>query len=228
MASSPPLTWCPPPTSTPIAAFAAGQPERAEAAFAAVIPLVELLFAEPNPAPLKWALHRQGRIPSAAMRLPMTPISESLATRLAAALPPTAAEVQRLVGGFEAATVPAGAWTHRSHVVVGTWYVHQHGPGPALERMRTGIGRLNRSHGTPETASRGYHETITRAYLALIAGLLASLPQAASIETGVAAVLASPIASRDVLFRHYSRELLLSPGARRKFCPPDLQELETR
>jgi 4-hydroxy-tetrahydrodipicolinate synthase len=66
--------------------FAAGQRDAARAAFARIAPVVELLFAEPNPAPLKWALHHQGRIRSPAQRLPMTAIGNDLARRLEEAL----------------------------------------------------------------------------------------------------------------------------------------------
>jgi hypothetical protein len=129
---------------------------------------------------------------------------------------------------FEAAAIPAVAWTHRAHLTVGTSYVLRFGSEEALERMRSGILRLNRSHGTPETDSRGYHETITRAYVTLLAGFLATLPPGGSPGSVVAAVLASPLAERDVLFQYYSRALLLSPAARRAFHAPDLREFHHR
>ena len=44
-----------------------------------------LLFAEPNPIPVKWALQRMGRC-GGTMRLPMVPMSESLIPGLEAAL----------------------------------------------------------------------------------------------------------------------------------------------
>jgi len=59
-----------------------GRLDVAARAFAAVLPLIELLFAEPNPAPLKWALRRRGLIASDRLRLPMVPISAALAARL--------------------------------------------------------------------------------------------------------------------------------------------------
>lgn len=46
----------------------------------------ELLFCEPNPAPLKYCLWRMGLIDSPEVRLPMTPVSTSLAQRLDSAL----------------------------------------------------------------------------------------------------------------------------------------------
>ncbi|MBV8166825.1 MAG: 4-hydroxy-tetrahydrodipicolinate synthase [Alphaproteobacteria bacterium] len=52
-----------------------------------LVDLVRLLFAEPNPAPLKHVLWRQGLIASPELRLPMTGISAELAVRLDALLP---------------------------------------------------------------------------------------------------------------------------------------------
>jgi 4-hydroxy-tetrahydrodipicolinate synthase len=45
-------------------------------------PAVSLLFAEPNPAPLKYLLHSQGLIASPEVRLPLLPASETLQRRL--------------------------------------------------------------------------------------------------------------------------------------------------
>lgn len=61
----------------------AGSLDRARRAFDEILPLLELLFAEPNPGPLKWALERRGLIASRAVRLPLVGISEALAARLA-------------------------------------------------------------------------------------------------------------------------------------------------
>lgn len=44
--------------------------------------LVPLLFGEPNPAPLKYCLHKMGRIQSAATRLPLMEITPQLAMKL--------------------------------------------------------------------------------------------------------------------------------------------------
>jgi len=47
---------------------------------------VPLLFAEPNPAPIKYCLHRMGLIRSLETRLPLTEISGALKTKLDRAL----------------------------------------------------------------------------------------------------------------------------------------------
>jgi|GEM_PF-638314 len=66
--------------------FAAGRTAEAKRAFDELLPLIRLLFAEPNPGPLKWLLAREGIIGSDAMRLPMTGISAPLQAELAAYL----------------------------------------------------------------------------------------------------------------------------------------------
>ena len=71
------------------AAFAAvrmalleGALAEARARWDRLVDLVRLLFAEPNPAPIKHCLWRQGLIASPELRLPMTGIGAALAARL--------------------------------------------------------------------------------------------------------------------------------------------------
>jgi len=52
------------------------------AAWKPLAPLAALLFAEPNPAPIKHWLWRTGLIASPELRLPMTGVSDGLAARL--------------------------------------------------------------------------------------------------------------------------------------------------
>lgn len=68
-------------------AVLAGDLALARARWDGLVDLVKLLFAEPNPAPLKHVLWRQGLIASPELRLPMTGISAGLAARLDALLP---------------------------------------------------------------------------------------------------------------------------------------------
>ncbi|MBQ9428235.1 MAG: 4-hydroxy-tetrahydrodipicolinate synthase [Clostridia bacterium] len=66
-------------------AAAAGELESARALHAKYAPLVRLLFAETNPAPLKYALSRLG-LDSGQMRLPLAPIEEPLMRQIASEL----------------------------------------------------------------------------------------------------------------------------------------------
>lgn len=130
-----------------------------------------------------------------------------------------------LAASFVAATLPKEAWTHQAHLLVGLWHVEQFGAAGALERLRTGIRRLNDSHGTPNSDSRGYHETITRLYVDLIAQFCDALPADLPMEERARRLLASPIAARDVALQFYSRDVLFSVAARRHWVEPDLRSL---
>jgi hypothetical protein len=129
-----------------------------------------------------------------------------------------------LVEAFVAATLPRAEWTHEAHLRVGAWHVHHHGADGALPLLRERIRRLNDRHGTANTATGGYHETITAAYARLIADFLATAG-ALDLEAAVAALLTSPLADLAALFRFWSRERLLSPEARAAWLPPDLAPL---
>jgi 4-hydroxy-tetrahydrodipicolinate synthase len=52
------------------------------AAWRSLVALPRLLFVEPSPAPIKHWLWRTGLIDSPELRLPMTPVSETLAARI--------------------------------------------------------------------------------------------------------------------------------------------------
>ena len=134
---------------------------------------------------------------------------------------PTTAELDSLVARFRARTLPAAEWTHLAHLAVGSWHVRTFGAAPALERLRDGIRRLNEAHGTPNSDTRGYHETITRAYVTLIAEFLATDAAAPDLAARVRDLLAQPLAAKDFLLAFYSRELLFSVTARHEWVEPD-------
>lgn len=137
---------------------------------------------------------------------------------------PTETEHQDLIARFHDATVPQSEFTHAAHLIVGLWHAVTFDEPDALRRMRAGILRLNAAHGTPNTDTRGYHETITSAYLVL----LAEFTRAHADRAGALlaqTLLNSPLAHRDALFSYYSRDVLMSVGARKAWIEPDLQSL---
>lgn len=107
--------------------------------------------------------------------------------------------------------------------MVGLWHVHAYGPAEALLRLRDGIRRLNDSHGTINSATSGYHETVTAAYVRLLEQVLAAAD--GDLVRGYAAVFTSAVADRNVLLRFYSRDLLMSETAQREWVEPDLAPL---
>jgi hypothetical protein len=130
-----------------------------------------------------------------------------------------------LVARFVACRLPHSEWTHQAHLAVGAWHVAQFGADEALARLRVGIRRLNDSHGTPNSATRGYHETISRAYVVLLAEFLDSVSDTMPLAERVTRLLGSPLSARDALLQFYSRERLMSPEARATWIEPDVQPL---
>jgi 4-hydroxy-tetrahydrodipicolinate synthase len=63
--------------------FLSGDQQGALRAWRALVDLPRLLFAEPSPAPIKHWLWRAGLIDSPEVRLPMMPVSDILAARIA-------------------------------------------------------------------------------------------------------------------------------------------------
>jgi len=137
---------------------------------------------------------------------------------------PTDSELHDLVVRFENATLSASEWTHSAHLVTGLWHARTFSEADALNRLRQGILRLNAAHGTPNTDTRGYHETITRAYLVLLVRFAGTNPEL-TVGAMAQALLASDLAKRDALFSYYSRDVLMSVAARRGWIEPDLRPL---
>src|SRR6476620_8058730 len=132
------------------------------------------------------------------------------------------AQLDDFVARFHERTLPKSEWTHAAHLSVGAWHVHRYGVEEAVNRLRQGIRALNDSHGTANTDSSGYHETITRAYAHLIAEFL-SEQREGTLAQRVGALLASPLAHKNALLEYYSKERLMSVAARGEWSGPDLK-----
>jgi 4-hydroxy-tetrahydrodipicolinate synthase len=67
-------------------AYRAGDVARARALHYELLPVMQALFFETNPIPVKTALYLIGRIPDATLRLPLTPMEKTNRDRLESAL----------------------------------------------------------------------------------------------------------------------------------------------
>ncbi len=121
---------------------------------------------------------------------------------------------------FHERTLAHADWTHVAHVRIAWLHLARYGLDEAHLRMRAGIIRLNAAHGLVETPQRGYHETLTRAWLAIVAALRARDPGADSTR-----FLAIHELGREAPLRYYSRDRLFSLEARATFVAPDLEAL---
>jgi hypothetical protein len=130
-------------------------------------------------------------------------------------------DVDALVEAFEACTLPCSEWTHAAHITVAVSCVMRDGFAAGSERVRVGIQRYNAAHGiVTRPDGGGYHETLTRFYLWAVDRYL---------RDAVAALAADCVArldDRELPFRYYSRERLMSPEARAGWLAPDLQPFD--
>jgi len=132
-------------------------------------------------------------------------------------------DVNTLVRAFEERTLPKTEWTHAAHLVVGLYYCFHNPPGVAKNLMSDGIYWLNDAHGTPNTDTSGYHETLTVFWLKSIANYLDKTGR----EAGLAALangLLATITDTNLPLKYYSRELLFSTEARLNYVEPDLED----
>ena len=127
---------------------------------------------------------------------------------------------------FERAAFPAPQWTHEAHARMAWLYLRRLGPDAALDAVRAGINALNNAHiRAGFKPSVGYHETITAAWLRLLAGAVAA-DGGPRDEPWAEFKLRHPgLLDSRALLRHYSRERLMSPDARAAFVAPDLEPL---
>jgi putative intracellular protease/amidase len=129
--------------------------------------------------------------------------------------------------GFRAPSLPAGDWNHRAHIRVAWLHLDRFAFDEAHLRFRAAILRLNASHGVEESPVRGYHETLTRAWLFAVAGARADDARAGRPAPDSAAFCTAhpELLERDFLLSFYSRERLFSAEARAVFLPPDRARL---
>jgi hypothetical protein len=124
---------------------------------------------------------------------------------------------------FEDCTLPFAEWKHRSHLKVAYLYLRQHPLAEALERIRKSIQRYNEATKTPESLERGYHETVTVAWLQLVHFTLCEYGPAASADDFLDAQ--EHLLNRKALRFVYSRDQIISWRAKSEFVPPDLAPL---
>jgi hypothetical protein len=135
------------------------------------------------------------------------------------------ADIERLGEGLLARTLPRADWTHEAHLAA-TTYLLLCRPDIDLDQDLPGIIRgYNESVGGVNSDSEGYHETITRVFLHGVRRFLAEVATSMALYDLVNALLQPPTGQRDWPLRFYSRELLFSVEARRRFAPPDLAAL---
>jgi hypothetical protein len=138
-------------------------------------------------------------------------------------LPETEAGIVAFVGAFENCTLPKTRWTHGAHVLTGAWYVHALGEAEAMDQMRRCVRRYNESVGGKNTATSGYHETVTWFWIKLLAALYAAEVAAGRVQGRAAFALcaAERFGGSSGLHReYYDFDIMASSEARLGWVAP--------
>ncbi len=126
-------------------------------------------------------------------------------------------DAQALLRGFVDTTLPAEQFHHQRHVQVAWMFVRDYGMPAALAEFTSAIKRFAAAKG----AHGLYHETITWAFLLLIAERQARC--GAASWAGFAAANPELLSWQpSILERYYSSEVLKSDLSRKVFVFPDL------
>jgi hypothetical protein len=129
----------------------------------------------------------------------------------------------RLLEQFESCTLPREQWVHRAHIRVAYLYLVRHPFDLAVEKMRSGIQRYNAAVGVVDGLHTGYHETITQAWMRLIAVTIREQGRGKDSEDFCRQQ--PHLLQRTVLRLFYSRERIMSPAAKHNFVEADLTPL---
>ncbi len=131
--------------------------------------------------------------------------------------PAAASADDRFIAAFRDGSLPGEEFPHREHVHMAWLYLERHRTAEALLHFSQDLRRFAAAKGNPGL----YHETITWAYLLLIAERRADAP---ADETYTAFAERNPDLfgwKPSLLERYYRAETLASPRARAAFLLPD-------
>lgn len=137
----------------------------------------------------------------------------------------TDADIEHVGERFLARSLPKEEWTHEAHLATTTWLLLRRTDIDVDKQLPDLIRRYNESVGGVNDDTQGYHETITRTFLAGVRLFLREADLKAPFRDLINELLRSPMGRRDWPFRFYSRDRLFSVEARRGFVVPDVAAL---
>jgi hypothetical protein len=133
------------------------------------------------------------------------------------------AEIERIGLGVLTCTLPKPEWTHAAHFAAAFWLLRR--PDMDASRDMPGLIRAyNEATDVANTDTTGYHETITLASLRAGRAWLDARKEKA-LHEALNELLASDYGRSDWLLTYWSKPLLFSVEARRRWVEPDLRPL---
>jgi hypothetical protein len=105
-------------------------------------------------------------------------------------------------------------------------YLRQHPFEEALERVRAGIQKFNAANKVPESATSGYNETTTVAFVRLVDATMRAYGGVMPTGDSQAFCETHPqLLQKHVLRLFYSPQRRMHPDAKARFVEPDLTAL---
>jgi hypothetical protein len=132
-----------------------------------------------------------------------------------------AATLDTFVTDWHAHRLTRQDWTHGAHVAVCAYYAFDRDEDATMGIMRPGIRSFNESIGGQNTATSGYHESITRLWIQAITAFLRRTAPVSRYEAALSATARFEDPGR-LLRACYSYDVVCNERARAVWVPPDL------
>jgi hypothetical protein len=133
-------------------------------------------------------------------------------------------QIEAIALAFLDRTLPKSAWTHAAHFASVMWLIVKRPDVDVTVAMPQFIRAYNAVTGTVNSETSGYHETITQASIRA-ARSFCNTAGDYSLAERCNMLMSSPLGKSGWILRHWSKELLFSPEARRAWVEPDLRPL---
>jgi hypothetical protein len=108
---------------------------------------------------------------------------------------------------------------HRDHIRMAWLYLRQFGFEEGSKRIVLGIQHFAKAHHQTQL----YHETITQFWIRLVRHAIGLYPE--TKDFGRLVENLPILCQSQSIYRHYTREALMSELARKEWCPPDILPL---
>ena len=124
---------------------------------------------------------------------------------------------------FESQSISNEDWSHEYHIRIAAIYLLANGFEKALDKVKTGIKKLNAVNEVPVSQFRGFHETLTVAWLKLVSSRLHNYKVVNSLEL---IDKYQDLLNPRLLGEYYSDGKLMSDEAKIKFVQPDIKAFD--
>lgn len=128
--------------------------------------------------------------------------------------------LDQFIGQWHAGSLPKELWTHGAHVAARAYHAYGRGLAEAFATMKAGIAQFNEAIGGVNSATSGYHETLTQLWVAVVKFYLDGQRYGTRYEA-VCGAMEQFGEDRDLHRLFYSFDVVRNLQARAGWVPPD-------